>query len=431
MQLMKRHIIPAASILAITTIALAGCSSGGGGGGGGYSSPSSAKGGIPATTINVIAADYGNGPSAPNSGSTWWAGVIKNFNKKYPQVTVKMNVVNWTDVDNQIKSQVQAGNPPDIAQASADWAGLQGMVYPADQVLSPAVQQDLIGVFADQGKIGNTKYGIPWIASSRAMIYNKSLFQKAGISAPPTTWAEYKTDAQKLKAAGVQTPACIPLGNEEAQAETLIWELGDGGGFVNSSGDWDLNSAQNVETFTFLNSLKTAGLSNSSPATMDRTKGCWAQFDAGHVGMTNSMTAQLPGLKAAGTSYAFAPEPGKDGLAKSTVGVNDWIWAFKTKQNHQAADKAFIDFALSEQNQLSFFNLYNLLPVTTSASTAVVAQAPNLKAFTDAMATDTFYPVNKSTWPQVNAQMKQIVGQAVSSSPKHILDQLQATATKG
>lgn len=427
MQLMKRHVIPALSIAAIATVALAGCSSSGTGN---TSSTTAAKGGIPATTINVIAADYGNGPGSSNSGASWWAKVVKEFNKKYPQVTVKMNVVNWNDVDNQIISQVQAGNPPDIAQAGADWPGMKSVLYPASDVLTPAAASSLIPSFADQGKIGSTKYGIPWIASSRALVYNKDLFQEAGISAPPTTWAEYKTDAQKLKSAGVQDPACVPLGQEEAQAETLIWELGNGGGYVNSSGDFAMNSPQNVETFTFLHGLETAGLIQQSPGTTDRTKGCWAQFQAGHVGMTNSQPAELPALKTSAVkdSYAFAPIPGKDGLAKTTLGVNDWIWAFKTKQNNQAADRAFISFAISEQSQMSFFDEYQLLPITQAASAKVGADNPDLKPFTDSMSTDTFYPVNKSTWPQLQTAIKNTVAGAVSSNPGTTLGQLQKVA---
>ncbi|HEU0257072.1 MAG TPA: extracellular solute-binding protein, partial [Microbacteriaceae bacterium] len=292
------------SVMAIAAVALAGCSSGSG-----ASSPSSsasAKGGIPATTITVMAADYGTGPTSANYSGKWWAKVVKAFNKKYPQVTVKMDVIPWggaAGIDAKITAAVQAGNPPDIAQGSADWAGLQSQVYPAKDVLTPAVLNDLTPIFAKQGDIGGTAYGIPWVASSRALVYNKDLFAKAGISAPPTSWAEYKADAQKLKSAGVQTPACVPFGAEEAQAEFLIWTLGNDGGYVNAAGKWAIDSPQNVETFKFLNQLKTAGLIESSTGTTNRTSGsnsCWNQFDAGHVGMTNSQNAQIPMLKSAG-----------------------------------------------------------------------------------------------------------------------------------
>lgn len=384
-------------------------------------------GSIPAATITVVAADYGSGTSAM-SGKTWWGRVVKAFNKKYPQIKVTMNVVNWNDVDNQITSEVQANNPPDIAQASADWTGLQSIVYPASQVLSAATRSNLVKSFYNQGKIGSTVYGIPWIASSRALVYNKTLFSKAHISAPPKTWSQYKADAQKLKSAGVATPACIPLGNEEAQAETLIWELGNGGGFVNSKGTWALNSPQDVATFQFINSLVKAGVTNPNPATTNRTADCWAAFEAGKVGMTNSQPAELPGLAKSSVKYAFAPVSGKNGLAKTTLGVNDWVWAFKTKSDHRLQDEAFLDFVLSNAWQEDFFKQYKLLPITQGASKQVAKANPNLKPFLDSLPTDTFYPVNLKAWAQVNAKIKQIIGTAVSGNPKSVLDQLQKVA---
>jgi len=39
----------------------------------------------------------------------------------------------------------------------------------------------------------------------------------------------------------------MPLGSEEAQAEALLWFLGNGGGYQNDAGDWTINSPQNAE----------------------------------------------------------------------------------------------------------------------------------------------------------------------------------------
>ena len=38
--------------------------------------------------------------------------------------------------------------------------------------------------------------------------YNKELFEKAGIDAPPATWDEFLADVQKLKDAGI-TPIAV------------------------------------------------------------------------------------------------------------------------------------------------------------------------------------------------------------------------------
>jgi multiple sugar transport system substrate-binding protein len=418
---MRRQVAVGASIGAALAVAAVAAASGSSG------HAIAGAGAIPSGSINVVAADYGSGTSAM-PGKQWWGRVVKDFNKKYPQIKVNVDVVNWNDVDNKITSEVQANNPPDIAQASADWTGLQSIVYPASQVLSKATRANIVKSFYNQGKIGAAVYGIPWIASSRALVYNKSLFSKAGIKSPPKTWSQYQADAQKLKSANVPTPACIPLGNEEAQAESLIWELGNGGGFVDAKGNWALNSPQDVSTFTFINSLVKAGLTNPNPATTNRTADCWAGFEGGKVGMTNSQPAELPGLTKSKVKYAFAPVPGRNGLAKTTLGVNDWIWAFKTKSDHRQQDAAFLNFVLSDKWQKDFFNQYKLLPITHGASKQVAKANPSLKPFLDSLPTDTFYPVNKKAWAQVNAKIKQIIGTAVSDNPKSVLDELQKVA---
>lgn len=58
-----------------------------------------------------------------------------------------------------------------------------------------AAQQELVSV---DGK----PYGILLNVANWVMFYNKHAFEKAGIAAPPTTWAEFIEDCDKLKAAG-------------------------------------------------------------------------------------------------------------------------------------------------------------------------------------------------------------------------------------
>jgi len=407
------------------TTAAASPSTGGSSAPAGSANPSS----IPAATLKLVAADYGNGPTADNSGQKFWQGIVDDFNKVYPQIKVNVNVINWNDVDNQIAQMVQNGQEPDIAQGSADYAGVTDKVYPVSQILDTKTQANLLKSFADQGQVNGTEYGIPYTSSARALFYNKDLFAKAGISAAPTTWDEYKADADKLKAAGVAEPSCIPFGSEEAQAETMLWELGNGGGFVDSSGKWTLNSQANVDTFTFLQSLVKAGDTEPNPGTVDRTKGCWADFAAGKVGMTNGSPGFLPQVKGK-ANYGVSAIPGKTGPMTTTLGVCDWLWAFKTNGQHQQQIQAFLDFALQDKYQESFDNLYDLLPVTQGATTDLASNA-DFAPFLKALPTATFYPTSNTAWPAVNTAMKQTIGTALSGNPKSVLDQLQQTAQKG
>ncbi len=102
---------------------------------------------------------------------------------------------------------IQNNQPPDILNlnAYASYAK-DGLLYDADAVLPSEVKSDILPTFVKYGTYDGKFYGFPDLSSARALFYNKTLFDKAGISAPPTTWAELEADAKKVKDA-TATPA--------------------------------------------------------------------------------------------------------------------------------------------------------------------------------------------------------------------------------
>jgi len=62
------------------------------------------------------------------------------------------------------------------------------------------IQQQLRDIYTVDGKV----YGIPRTGYSMGLIYNRELFQKAGLApdAPPATWDEVRTAAKKIAALG-------------------------------------------------------------------------------------------------------------------------------------------------------------------------------------------------------------------------------------
>jgi len=64
------------------------------------------------------------------------------------------------------------------------------------------------------------QYGVPWDMGMIGAWYNKELFTKAGISAPPTTWDEFLADVTKLKAIGV---APLAIAGKDQWPSMHIW----------------------------------------------------------------------------------------------------------------------------------------------------------------------------------------------------------------
>lgn len=378
-------------------------------------------------TLKLVAADYGDGPGKPNSGQTFWDGVIKEFEAANPNIKVEAQVINWNDIDKQVATMVQNGQVPDILQ-TGDYSGFvkDGLLHKADEILSPETSKDMLEKFAEFGKVDGTAYGVPFVSSARALFYNKDLFTKAGIAEPPKTWDELKAAAEKLKAAGVTQPFGLPLGQEEAQGESFLWFLGNGGGYKDASGKWAINSPQNIETFAYIKGLVDAGLTTPNPGTKDR-KTVWEDFGAGKVGMVNGGPMSIPIFDAAGLkNYGVVPIAGKTGPLDTTLGVMDWIMAFN-KNNHAAEIKKFMDFFYTGDAAKKIVDTYKLLPVTKGGIEKLSGDE-KLKPFLDGLPNASFYPFQDPKWAEVNPAIKQTIGGAVKDDPAKVLGELQKVA---
>jgi multiple sugar transport system substrate-binding protein len=407
----------------VGAMALSACSSSGG------STSTSSSGD---TTITLLAADYGTAGTS-NSTQLYWQGIADAFHAQNPTITVKVETIAWTNWS-QVQTRLTAKQYPDILEGDApQQLAADNLLYPLSDVMSASTISNLIPVFAKQedGTDG-VAYGAPFTTSARAMFYNKKLFAAAKIASPPTTWAELQTDAAKIHALGNGDIGYgLPLGPEEAQGESLLWMLGNGGAYTNASGAYDINSPANIATFQFMSGLVKAGDTEPGPATTDR-KVLWADFANGNVGMVGGSGALIPGIVSAGklttADYGVVAMPGKNGPLTSTLAVHDDITAFKAG-GHAAQIKAFLDFAYADKYQIQFDNEYDLLPATTSASTAISASNPVAAGFLAGVPNSVVYPAN-ANWNSVEAKIQNTIGTAVQGSdPATVLGSLQSFAT--
>ncbi len=378
------------------------------------------------TTIKMIAAQY------TDQMQPYFDQLATAFEAANPGIKVEVEVVNWNDIDQKVKTLVQTGQLPDIANLNyfASFAA-DDLLYTADQIVTPEVQADLIPAFRENSKYNGVEYAVPDLASDRLFFYNKDLLTAAGVTAPPTTWSEVTAAAEKIKAASPDIiPLALPLGPEEAQAEFAIWSGGNGGSYF-KDGQWVINSKENVDTLVYLKSLVDAGYTQPNPATTDRTSGAWALFEQGKAAMVNGAIF-LPGvMKDAGSTvnYGVAPFPAADGKSSVTLGVQDYFFGFK-KEGNQAAVQKFLSFLYQPDNYAAFLTAAGgFLPATISAGAQMSSDA-TMKPFIDVLPSAIFYPSDQASWPAVQGAIQQTIGTAVQGAdPQQVLDQIQAAAT--
>jgi multiple sugar transport system substrate-binding protein len=186
---MKRY-IPAIAAAAITVAALAACS--GTSGASTSLSPSPSSGDKITLTVWSGFADRELGVLND---------VLDGFHKTHPNITIQS--VGSQD-DDKIEQSIRGGNAPDVAISgnanalgqyckSKAFIDLSGYIARDDVKMS-----DIPQAVQDYTSYQGIRCAMPMLADDYGLYYNKDLFAKAGITAPPKTMSELEADAKKL-----------------------------------------------------------------------------------------------------------------------------------------------------------------------------------------------------------------------------------------
>ncbi|MEO3978692.1 extracellular solute-binding protein [Streptomyces sp. CAU 1734] len=395
----------------------------------------SADGSSGNVTLKLIAADYD--VNGGHSSRDYWANVVGEFEAAHPGIKVDVTIETWTDIDRKVAEMVEAGKAPDIAQTGGYAAyAAEEKLYSADQMLSIPVQSNFLAPLISAGEQQRTQYGLPFVASTRLLFYNKKLFAEAGIEKAPKTWDQLRDAAEKLKdSTDVTYPFALPLGPEEAQIETMMWLLSnDSNGYVDPGGSYAIDSKENTDAITWVKSnLVERGLTGpTAPGKLDR-KQAFVAFTEGKVGMLNGHPSLMKEAEAAGVEVGKVPMPGRLGTPKTSVGVADWIMGFK-QNGHRTEIGKFFNFLFADKHVLAFASQNNMLPPTVTASEAMEADArhKSLKGFLEALPSAQLPPVNKNSWSAVSSEIKLKIGSAVApgNSPGKVLEGIAKKATE-
>jgi multiple sugar transport system substrate-binding protein len=414
-RVVTRRALVRLAVGAIATLAMSACDRGPEG-----SKPGAA--GEPA--ITVVIAEYSKDHTKP-----FWQALSEHYTKQ-SGVKVDLRVIDWNSIDQQVSAMVQNNRPPDVLNLNSFSSyAKDNLLYAADEVLSPKTAEDFLEAFARGGRYQGKLYGFPILSSARAFFYNKDLFAKAGIAGPPKTWDDFVKAARKIQALGAGTIGyALPLGPEEAQAEWAIWMWNNGGDW--KSGDaWAIDGERNVQALRFLADLANRHkVTQVNPGKTNRTDGAFQLFKDGKVGMVIGFSPLAAQLDAEGkVSYGVAEMPTNVGQAV-TLGVEDYLMAFKKKDNQQAV-KGFLDLYYQPEQITRWISAEGFLPVTKSGLQQMSAN-PKLKPYLDALPNARLAPTTDPAWDRVKLDVQQTIGSAVQpgGDPKQVLDRLQKNA---
>ncbi len=282
--------------------------------------------------------------------------VVAAFEAANPGIKVETTRYAYSDFKPALLTALAGGEAPDTARLDIIWVpefAEQGALQQLDGVM-PGFEEIAAKVFPGPLATNSWEghyYGLPQNTNTQVLLWNRELFDSAGITEPPTTVEEFADDVCKLTDAGNEQYGYALGGTYFWAPAPIFYTMG--GKIVDdniTTATGYANGEKSVAAFTLLKDLYDQGC--ISPNLL----GGGIPTDAGHAIGKYAMIIDGPWMfdiyKGSYPDFQvnFAPIPtGPDGTNSSVVGGEDIVIFADSK--HQDAAMQWAAFLLSEEAQ--------------------------------------------------------------------------------
>jgi multiple sugar transport system substrate-binding protein len=282
--------------------------------------------------------------------------LIPEFERTHPDIKVEQVQVPYDQFRRKLLTSIAGGTAPDLIRADIIWVpefADMGALAPLDEVMPDfaAYQEAVFPGPLSTNYLNGHYYGLPLDTNTRVLVYNKDMFEAAGIDQPPATIDDFLTACEKIKALGANKYCFADGGTYAWAVNPWIWSFG---GDVTSSdistASGNLDGENTKAAYEFLKSLLDKGYMH--PGILGGGVDAWGGFANDEIAMLLEgpwfppiFDGQFPDKP-----YGMALVPAGEGGSVSVVGGED-IVMFQQSQNKEAAAE-FIRFMLSEEIQL-------------------------------------------------------------------------------
>jgi multiple sugar transport system substrate-binding protein len=383
-------------------------------------------------TLQLLIASSGTAETnADKAAAAAWGSATGN----------KVNVVNASNMTEQLTQDFAGGTPPDVFYGSTSMFEnmvKQGQLLNSGNLVAPA--NTFYASLANAFTYNHQFYCVPKDSSTLAIEINTDMWKAAGLTNAdlPTTWGKLESDARKLTNKSQHVYGLV-VGDTLDRLGAFFAE--NGGSYMNANRTkFTFNSSANIIALKWVQGLAKQGIL----AFPEQVDAGWAgeAFGEGKAAMTmegnwiiGAMQSDYPNIH-----YTVVPMPAGPGGKHGTLVFTN-CWGIAAGSKNQAAAVSFVKYLASPAQQVKFANAFGVMPSRPSAaqqwakenSSNTIAsgkQEPNVSAFVagDAYAMPQVETVGFAT-VQSNFD-QQVLGLATgSSNPGQMLDELQQNAS--
>ncbi|QOR70594.1 extracellular solute-binding protein [Ruania alkalisoli] len=276
MDISRRSLIVGASALSAGTL-LSSCSASESG----SPSGSGSAGGL-GGEITVLTPAFSSGDH-----KAVYDAIVAEYNEIYPDVTVTTDHTDYGKLNEKLTVAVASGVIPDVIMSGMGWVepfAAKGIYAELDASVMEGrdYPEAVLGPCQYQGSL----YAVPSFLDTRCFVGNRELWDRAGISEAPTSFAEFREAAKEMTGgSGSNKQWGIIINGAGAARQLLAMAIGaNGGSMFDADGTTALfTSPECVEAMQFLVDLIEDG---STSWDLKPAEGSPHPFLGGNIGMS-------------------------------------------------------------------------------------------------------------------------------------------------
>jgi multiple sugar transport system substrate-binding protein len=289
--------------------------------------------------------------------------LVKEFNATHKNLKIVLHLTSVNDDTSQLATAIRAGDPPDLVGLNdidvPEFSREGALLNITKYVDALSYKGALSPGHLQLASVGTQYYGVPYLADLSVLWYNKTLFKKAGISGPPTTFAQMAADAKAVTALGNGDYGFSFAGDcQGCLGFTMLPDIWASGTHLITGhlGSQKADVANNAPLKALLSVYENIWKNKEAPAADQTQNGTtWGDdFAKGNIGMLPGdygfVTTFLKEMPAG--SFADAPLPSENGGHGSTFdGGDDFVIPAGAKNPSGAWEVAQWFLAKAQQAQ--------------------------------------------------------------------------------